>query len=107
MTKEVILDVIEKYSSIYNENDDKQEWFNKIKEVSTMFNPNPGHYHNQGRLECGVGKASTIGEEIRKENVTPKGSPALVNPINNGMDEQEQNGVTVPKRAAMILAQIP
>ena len=31
-----------------------------------MFNPNPGHYHNQGRLECGVGKASTIGEEIKK-----------------------------------------
>ena len=36
---------------------------------------------------------STIGEEIKNEKVTPNGSPALVNPINNGMDEQEQNGV--------------
>lgn len=31
-----------------------------------MFNPNPGHFHNQGRLECGVGLAATIGEEIKK-----------------------------------------
>ena len=48
-----------------------------------------------------------MGEEIRKENVTPSGSPALVNPMNSGMDEQEQNGVTVPSSAAMQLAQIP
>ena len=50
---------------------------------------------------------STMGEEIRKENVTPSGSPALVNPMNSGIDEQEQNGVTVPSSAAMQLAQIP
>ena len=50
---------------------------------------------------------STIGDEIRNEKVTPSGSPALVNPINSGMDEQEQNGVTVPSRAAMQFAQIP
>ena len=50
---------------------------------------------------------STIGDEIRKENVTPRGSPALVKPINNGMDEQEQKGVTVPRRADMILAPTP
>ena len=31
-----------------------------------MFNINPGHYHNQGRLNCGIGLASTIGEEIKK-----------------------------------------
>ena len=43
----------------------------------------------------------TIGEEIKKEKVTPKGKPALVKPINSGMDEQEQNGVTVPSRAAI------
>ena len=48
-----------------------------------------------------------IGDEIRNEKVTPSGSPALVNPINSGMDEQEQNGVTVPSRAAMQFAQIP
>jgi hypothetical protein len=50
---------------------------------------------------------STIGEEIRKENVTPSGSPALVNPINSGIDEHEQNGVTVPSNAPMIFAPIP
>ena len=44
---------------------------------------------------------------MRNENVTPKGSPALVNPINNGIDEQEQNGVTVPRSAAIIFAHIP
>ena len=48
---------------------------------------------------------STIGEEIRNENVTPNGR--LVNPINNGIDEQEQNGVTVPRSAASIFAHIP
>ena len=35
---------------------------------------------------------STIGDEIRKENVTPSGNPALVKPIKSGMDEQEQKG---------------
>ena len=50
---------------------------------------------------------STMGEEIRKEKVTPRGKPALVKPMNNGMDEQEQKGVTVPKRAAAQLAQTP
>ena len=30
---------------------------------------------------------------MRKENVTPRGSPALVKPMNSGIDEQEQNGV--------------
>ena len=48
-----------------------------------------------------------MGEEIKKENVTPRGSPALVNPINRGIDEQEQKGVTVPSKAAIALAQIP
>jgi hypothetical protein len=50
---------------------------------------------------------STIGEEIKNENVTPSGSPALVNPIKSGIDEHEQNGVTVPNNAAMQFAQIP
>ena len=44
---------------------------------------------------------------MRNEKVTPSGSPALVKPINNGIDEQEQNGVTVPSNAAIILAPIP
>ena len=50
---------------------------------------------------------STIGDEIRKENVTPSGNPALVKPIKSGMDEQEQKGVTVPSRADMIFAPTP
>ena len=50
---------------------------------------------------------STIGDEIRNENVTPSGNPALVKPINNGIDEHEQNGVTVPSNAAIIFAPIP
>jgi hypothetical protein len=48
-----------------------------------------------------------MGDEIKKENVTPSGNPALVNPINIGMDEHEQNGVTVPSKAPAIFAPIP
>ena len=44
---------------------------------------------------------------IRNENVTPSGSPTLVNPMNNGIDAQEQNGVTVPSKAAIQYAPIP
>jgi hypothetical protein len=50
---------------------------------------------------------STIGEDIRNEKVTPRGSPALVNPMNSGIEEQAQKGVTVRKRAAIQFAQIP
>ena len=50
---------------------------------------------------------STMGEEIRKEKVTPRGSPALVKPINSGMEEQEQKGVNVPSNAARTSAQMP
>ena len=50
---------------------------------------------------------STMGEEIRNEKVTPRGSPAPVKPMNSGMDEQEQKGVTVPSRAATQLAPSP
>ena len=50
---------------------------------------------------------STIGDEIRNENVTPIGSPALVNPIKSGIEEQEQKGVTVPNKAAIQFAPIP
>ena len=34
-----------------------------------MFNFNPGHFHNQGRLNCGIGLASTIGGEIKKRGL--------------------------------------
>ena len=33
---------------------------------------------------------STIGDDIRNENVTPKGRPADVKPIKRGIEEQEQ-----------------
>ena len=45
----------------------------------------------------------TIGEEIRKEKVTPSGTPDSTKPMNSGTAEQEQNGVTMPSRAAMTL----
>jgi hypothetical protein len=48
-----------------------------------------------------------MGEDIKNENVTPSGNPALVNPMNNGIEEHEQKGVTVPSRAAIELAPIP
>jgi hypothetical protein len=48
-----------------------------------------------------------MGEDIKNENVTPNGNPALVKPINRGIDEQEQKGVTVPSSAAIQLAHIP
>jgi hypothetical protein len=41
-----------------------------------------------------------VGDEIRKEKVTPKGRPDLRKPINIGTAEQEQNGVTMPSEAA-------
>lgn len=50
---------------------------------------------------------STIGDEIKKENVTSTGSPALVNPIKRRIDEQKQNGVTIPCNAARIFSPIP
>ena len=46
---------------------------------------------------------STNGEENRKEKVTPRGRPALLKPINRGMEEQEQKGVIVPKSAPRVL----
>jgi hypothetical protein len=50
---------------------------------------------------------STIGDEIRNEKVTPSGRPALVNPMKIGIDEHEQKGVTVPRRAPTVFAAIP
>ena len=40
------------------------------------------------------------GELIKNAALTPKGTPAAKNPINNGMEEQEQNGVITPKNTA-------
>ena len=48
-----------------------------------------------------------MGEEIKKEKVMPRGRPALVKPMKIGILEQEQKGVTVPKRAAIIAPLTP
>ena len=45
----------------------------------------------------------TIGAAIRKEKVTPSGTPALTKPIKSGTAEQEQKGVTTPNPAASTL----
>lgn len=50
---------------------------------------------------------STNGDEIKNENVTPIGKPALVNPMKIGIELHEQNGVTVPNNAPMTFAQNP
>jgi len=42
----------------------------------------------------------TKGDVIKYANVTPNGMPPFTNPINSGMEEQEQNGVTAPKKDA-------
>ncbi len=40
---------------------------------------------------------------MRNENVTPSGTPAVTNPMNNGTAEHEQKGVTMPSSAARTL----
>jgi hypothetical protein len=50
---------------------------------------------------------STRGEDIKNEKVTPIGNPAFVKPINSGIEEHEQKGVTVPRSAPKIFAVIP
>ena len=42
----------------------------------------------------------TSGDVMRNANVTPSGIPPFTNPMNNGIDEQEQNGVIAPKSDA-------
>jgi hypothetical protein len=44
----------------------------------------------------------SVGEDIRKEKVTPSGTPASTNPINSGTAEQEQKGVSIPVSSAKI-----
>ncbi len=50
---------------------------------------------------------STNGEDIKKEKVIAKGKPAWVKPMKIGMLEQEQNGVTVPSKAPIMLPTKP
>jgi len=41
-----------------------------------------------------------MGADIKKEKVTPRGTPVVTKPIKSGTAEQEQNGVTMPRSAA-------
>jgi len=43
-----------------------------------------------------------MGEDIRNEKVTPRGTPASTKPMKSGTAEQEQKGVTIPRSAARI-----
>ena len=42
----------------------------------------------------------TSGEAMRKVSVTASGMPAPTKPMNSGIEEHEQNGVTAPNSAA-------
>lgn len=58
-----------------------------------IFNPNNAGNRNRD-------DSLISGELIRNANVIPSGIPALKKPINNGIEEQEQKGVTAPSSAA-------
>ena len=45
----------------------------------------------------------TRGLAIRKDSVTPSGTPAETKPMNAGTAEHEQNGVATPRPAAIAL----
>ena len=45
----------------------------------------------------------TSGDAIRKDSVTPSGTPADTNPMNAGTALHEQNGVATPSPAAIAL----
>ena len=44
-----------------------------------------------------------MGAAMRNEKVTPSGMPASTKPMNSGTAEQLQNGVTMPRLAAITL----
>ena len=48
-----------------------------------------------------------IGEVIRNEKVTPRGTPAFSKLMNIGIEEQEQKGVIAPKSAATKFPTMP
>ena len=80
-------------------------WIESMKDLEELMS----RVINSDTMESLIQKLinESLRQEIKNENVTPSGRPALVNPINNGMDEQEQNGVTVPSNAAIQFAPTP
>ena len=64
-------------------------------------------FHHRKDIKTKNEAKSTKGEDIKKLNVIPIGNPALVNPINIGILEHEQNGVSVPSKAPKIFPLTP
>lgn len=57
------VEILTKYKEIYNENDTKEEWFNKIKELCTVcgYTPNVKEYkQNPDAFKGHVGDVSTV-----------------------------------------------
>lgn len=52
------------------------------------------------QINIATATSFTNGEVIRYAKVTPNGIPPFTKPINNGIDEQEQNGVIAPNSEA-------
>ncbi len=57
--------------------------------------------HPNRARSIAIATPSTMGEEMRNENVIPSGTPAFTNPMNRGTAEHEQNGVGTPRSAAI------
>ena len=57
-------------------------------------------FHPKSPQSSTIATSFTIGDEIRKEKVTPRGTPPSTNPIKRGTAEHEQKGVTTPSKAA-------
>lgn len=60
----------------------------------------PVIFHPNVPANIATATSFTRGEVIRNAKVTPNGIPPFTNPMNSGMDEQEQNGVMAPKTDA-------
>lgn len=63
INKDDAIEILTKYKGVYSENDSKEEWFNKIKELCTScgFTPNVKEYkQNPDAFKGHVGDVSTV-----------------------------------------------
>jgi preprotein translocase subunit SecY len=60
----------------------------------------PVIFHPNVPANIATATSFTSGDVIRKAKVTPSGIPPLTNPMNSGIDEQEQKGVIAPNKEA-------
>ena len=74
-----------------------------ITHPATMAMTKPVPRYNAATFQPKSPKRSTsatsliMGAAMRKEKVTPRGTPVVTNPMKSGTAEQEQNGVTTPR----------